>query len=1097
MKRILSLWLVMALAVLLCAPALSETAGEEPVLPPAAEEPETAAPELPPAENEQETAALESPPAEEEPAAEEKNVSGETGGQPDEALPAQEQSAPPAEDPPEQPQEEPSDDQEGPAGDPAAADVPETEVPGASETAPLAETPDGEDIRKEGETPAGQGAEDPPAPETVSELSKAVNLKLSSSGLWTIVLTFKGDTAPTGYKVYRATKKTGKYSSIGNAWEPVPGSGEYRYEDSTAKKGVAYYYKVRGFVNGEEGTRWGAYSSVVSGKTKPASVGKVTGQSISSTSLKISWSKVSGASGYQISRSTNLNSGYKVLATAGGKTVSYTDKAAKVGTQYYYRVRAFYTPADGSGKIYGPYSYSSAILCEPTAPKNFKVSGHTDTSVTLAWTVVTGAKYYKVRYSWVEDGKTQTVTTDNIPQKQKSLTIGDRLPGQELTFQIWTVVDVTGKEDWMRSGSAECRFTMPGTPVSGNGADGPQAIADGEDGGLPGTDTEEPAEEEPLLPEEDEGPILEKDLSETVPSISGCDITIGGVQLFWTGTAGAVSYRVERSSKQNSGYKTIAEGIAAEEFLDTTAVATKAYFYRIVATDSMGTETAGQPKGIFASTALTITSKRGSDGYYTLTWPARKNAEEYRIYRSVNGGSFSQVKKIPASSARSWKDSNVSAGNTYDYYVRAWKTADGKKVAGAKGNIKSIYVGVKENPAVTVTQDAGKISLSWNRVQNASGYIIYGAKGDNQLKELARVSASATSWSQTPPAASGYLKYYVRAYAVVGSKKKFAPASDPVVIRRLAPPQITVERGTDADTLEVRWSAVSGAQSYRVYYRRNPEEDYQYIETEERFAVIPAQGGSTASVYVQALCTEEGKSFIGSRSGIKSCTPYWKFALLIGNSQYTSKSNLRRLAMCAADVTGISVVLDRQNGWNVSVCANLNGSEIQGAISRFFRDANENSTCLFYYSGHGNNSHTETTGSIYGTDGSFVTTAELKASLNQVPGKMIVLLDSCGSGAVVENESGADTLEEDKYSVLTASEAYELSYANPFHSYFSYYLSFGSGWDYDARKALATQPADADRDGTVTLQEMCSYILDHLKTSTLTTKLPEPDAPLY
>ena len=269
------------------------------------------------------------------------------------------------------------------------------------------------------------------------------------------------------------------------------------------------------------------------------------------------------------------------------------------------------------------------------------------------------------------------------------------------------------------------------------------------------------------------------------------------------------------------------------------------------------------------------------------------------------------------------------------------------------------------------------------------------------------------------------------------------------------------------------------------------------METADRAAVLPVKGGSTASVYVQALCTEGGKTFVGSRSVIKSLTPYWKYALLIGNSQYTSRSSLGRLAMCAADVEGLSVVLDKQHGWNVNICANLTGSEILSAIPRFFNGANESCTCLFYYAGHGSMSNDEKSGSMFGIDGSWATLGELKAALGRVPGKTVVLLDSCGSGAAVENDSGAATLDEDKYSVIAASKAYEKSFASLFYSYFTYYLSFGSGWDYNSQKDLSSLPADTDRDGTVTFRELCGYIARYLTVSTLTTKLPEPDAPIY
>ena len=234
-------------------------------------------------------------------------------------------------------------------------------------------------------------------------------------------------------------------------------------------------------------------------------------------------------------------------------------------------------------------------------------------------------------------------------------------------------------------------------------------------------------------------------------------------------------------------------------------------------------------------------------------------------------------------------------------------------------------------------------------------------------------------------------------------------------------------------------------------------------------------------------------------------TPYWKFALLIGNSQYTAKSSLTKLAATAADVAGFSVVLDKQNGWKVNACANMTGSEILSAISRFFSGADQNCTCLFYYSGHGQQTRNDQTGSLCGIDGAYVTTAQLKAALGKYPGKSIVLLDSCGSGAAVENESGAATLTGENTSVITAAAAYQTSWATPFYSYFTYFLSYGSGYDAAKQAALSSQPADTNKDGVITFQEISLYIAKYLTamseargvTQTATWSLPDPGASIY
>lgn len=71
------------------------------------------------------------------------------------------------------------------------------------------------------------------------------------------------------------------------------------------------------------------------------------------TSLKLKWSKVSGADGYIVYRSTSKDGTYKKIATVtSGQT--YTDKGLKKGKTYYYKVVAY--RQIGNYKLYSPES---------------------------------------------------------------------------------------------------------------------------------------------------------------------------------------------------------------------------------------------------------------------------------------------------------------------------------------------------------------------------------------------------------------------------------------------------------------------------------------------------------------------------------------------------------------------------------------------------------------------------------------------------------------------------------------------------------------------------------------------------------------------
>lgn len=98
---------------------------------------------------------------------------------------------------------------------------------------------------------------------------------------------------------------------------------------------------------------------------KAKAPGKVSLSSVSragSGKLKITWKKVSGATGYQIYRSTKKNSGYRRIKNLSGKASSYTNSRLKNGKRYYYKLRAYKRIA---GKTY----YGSFSNVRSQSPK--------------------------------------------------------------------------------------------------------------------------------------------------------------------------------------------------------------------------------------------------------------------------------------------------------------------------------------------------------------------------------------------------------------------------------------------------------------------------------------------------------------------------------------------------------------------------------------------------------------------------------------------------------------------------------------------------------------------------------------------------------
>jgi lactocepin len=90
--------------------------------------------------------------------------------------------------------------------------------------------------------------------------------------------------------------------------------------------------------------------------TKPAIKSLIAGKK----KATVKWSRITGASGYVIYRSTKKSSGYKAVKTiTKGGTVSFTNTKLKKGKLYYFKMRAYRTVS--GKKVYSSYSAVKSV----------------------------------------------------------------------------------------------------------------------------------------------------------------------------------------------------------------------------------------------------------------------------------------------------------------------------------------------------------------------------------------------------------------------------------------------------------------------------------------------------------------------------------------------------------------------------------------------------------------------------------------------------------------------------------------------------------------------------------------------------------------
>ncbi len=141
-----------------------------------------------------------------------------------------------------------------------------------------------------------------------------------------------------------------------------------------------------------------------------------------SSGIKVTWKSVSGASKYAVYRKTKSGS-WKQIATT--KNTSYTDKTAKAGTLYYYRVRCINSSGSGISAYSSSKKYTRVEKITLSSVKN--LSGK---KLQVNWKKNSKVTGYQIQYSTSKSfasskTKQTTVKTKSTVKKIiKSLTKG-------------------------------------------------------------------------------------------------------------------------------------------------------------------------------------------------------------------------------------------------------------------------------------------------------------------------------------------------------------------------------------------------------------------------------------------------------------------------------------------------------------------------------------------------------------------------------------------------------------------------------------------------------------------------------------------------
>ena len=595
------------------------------------------------------------------------------------------------------------------------------------------------------------------------------------------------DTVPLAesYVLERATSAAGTYSAIYTGPETT-------FTNTGLTTAKVYYYRVRSVCTVDEKPYTSPASAIKAGA--PFAGTSVTRtETVSATSVKVTYSAAVGVTGYQVYRSDALDGTYTQVYS--GTATAYTNTGLTTGTAYYYKVRTFKTI--GTATYYSALSAAKAAipLAKPSTPS---AAAAGSTSITVTWSAITGAAGYQLYRSTSSTGTYTRVYSGTDP----AYTNTGLSAGSVYYYKARAYAAIGGATLYGLFSAVKAGVPLASPSISSAAAAGSTSI-----------------------------------------------------KVSWGSASYASGYQLYRSTGADGAYSRVYSG-TAKAYTNTGLTTGSAYYYKVRAYKVIGTATYYGPFGavkigvpLAAAKTPSVSAVDGTS--VKASWSAVTGAAGYLLYRSTS--STGTYTRVYSGTDRTYTDTGLTSGRAYYYKVRAYAQVGDITLYGPYGSAKA---GVPlAAPAISSAAAAGSTSIkvSWGSASTASGYQLY--RSTSETGTYAKVySGTARAYTNIGLTTGKAYYYKVRAYKVIGTAIYYGPFGAVRAGVPLAAAKTTSVSIADSTSVKVSWSAVTGATGYQLLRSTSATGSYAsvYIGTERTFTDTALTAGTTYYYKVRA-----------------------------------------------------------------------------------------------------------------------------------------------------------------------------------------------------------------------------------------------------
>lgn len=548
----------------------------------------------------------------------------------------------------------------------------------------------------------------------------------------TIKLSWSKLSSADGYVIYSYNSSTKKYTNLGKTTST-------RYTINKLKDATMYTFVVKAYSVSSKVYSYGAISSKVSIYTRPNAVVKVSqAKTGTEDSVTITWPKVRKTNGYRIYLFDGEKDCWNLLSEVSPSTEKYVINNLKAGEAYDIMVRT-YILDENKLKLYDKGYDIIEVLTMPGPVSKIAAtkSKIKETELTLSWTGVYGATgYYVERYNPTTGQYVRLGKTSSTRYVVKGLEGVTDYKFRVISYKYYQVT----KREYVSNSSVKTINVMTklGNP----------------------------------------------------DNINVDNKTKKSISFKWDKVNNATGYNVCIYDNEGKLLKT--ETIATNTYAYTVPteqiinikIQVEAYFVK-----TQTGEVGSQPEKIY-SEKVTLDATNAIDkvtglerysygeDYLGISWKKVSYADKYEIFLKKS----EDYEKVAETTDTKYTFKNLDAGKYYTYSVRAVKMHDSEELrSDYSEDLECITKHVA--PKVTVSYNGiNYLTLSWNKIDNVSGYKVYKLNEESGEYELyANVGSSTTTYKDKGIKRGESYKYKVRAYKVINDLAFYGLQCDAVI----------------------------------------------------------------------------------------------------------------------------------------------------------------------------------------------------------------------------------------------------------------------------------------------------------------------------